>query len=198
MPDGSLDGACFPVAPSPASLTWVRPHAHMSACTASELMMIGSSYDPAVSSECAGCFFSLTTDTSYGAEVDYPEITFTGYGFANVAGCLAVVEPCNTACAMLQQQEDFCATKSCLPNCIPDSGGPAYTNFIDCQQTATTGCPCAAITQAAEECFTEILSRDSPGAACVGVRTPGQTMEEAYLAELQAVTTVLCGMVDGG
>jgi hypothetical protein len=161
-------------------------------------MMIGSSADPEVSSVCASCFFSLTTDSRYGAEVDYPEITFTGYGFANVAGCLAAVEPCNTACAILQQQEDFCATKSCLPNCIPDSGGPGYTKFVDCQETAMGGCPCAAITLAAEECFTAIVNRDSPGAACLGVRTPGQTMEEAYLAQLQAVTTVLCGMVDGG
>ncbi len=199
-PDGSLDGACFPVAPTPSALDWVPPHPHLSACTASELTMIGTSAVAVatVSSACASCFLSLASDPTYGAEVDYPEIKFTNYGFANVAGCIATAEPCNTPCAILQEQEDLCATKSCLTNCAPDSGGTSYENFLDCENSAVAGCPCAAIAEAAEECITEIVNRGSAGAACLGLRAPGQTMEQSYLAELQGVATVLCGMVDGG
>jgi len=197
IPDGSLDGACYAQPVHPAGLAWVPPHPHESACTTTELTALGTIPNPTLSTLCKSCLFSLTSASQYAAEVDFPQVTFTGYGFANVPGCIATLEPCNQPCAALLEQADLCSSEACLPSCNPRSD-PTYSAFAVCVSGAENGCPCGAIASAANACFQAILQRNSPAAACIGVQVQGETQEQAYLAELEGVATALCAMVDGG
>jgi hypothetical protein len=195
------DASCYPQPVAPSQLAWVPPHAPESACTATELASIGSTSDPSLSSRCASCFFSTTNENEYAAEVDFPQVTFVGYGFANVAGCIATLEPCNQPCASLVLGSTLCPSEACLPSCHPTSP-QTYTEMLPCLSSAQNGCPCGAITTAANECVNEILARNSPAAACFPPQVAGQTQQEAYYALLEVITRVLCGVgagsVDGG
>jgi hypothetical protein len=66
--------------------------------------------------------------------------------------------------------------------------------MIPCVASAETGCPCGLITQAGSDCLNEIIDRNSPAAACLGKRVAGETSQEAYYAQLEAVATALCGV----
>jgi hypothetical protein len=197
VPDGSLDGACYPQAVPASALKWVPPHPHQSACSASDLAKIGSESAPVLSDSCVTCLDSTIYSTEYGAEVAFPQVTFPGYAFSNVAGCIATLEPCNQPCAQLLEQTNLCVNEACLPSCKPVDN-TTYDNMIACLSVAEQGCPCSAIAEAANECFQEIIDRNSPAAACVGMMVFNETHEQAFLLQAQAVATVLCGAVDGG
>jgi len=193
------DASCYPQPVPPAALAWVPPVTPSPQCTEAELDAIGSGSVSTLSEMCAACVETETTFSRYGAQVDFPQVTFVGYGFANVAGCVATLEPCNLPCATLLLQVDLCTSEACLPSCDPTSP-TTYTAMLPCLASAQSGCPCGAIVAAADECFNEIVQRQSPAAACLPATTLGETQEQAYTAELEAVARVLCGVrsADGG
>jgi hypothetical protein len=176
--------------------TWVPPSGlHQGVCSS---MAMDGVY--------TGCLASGATETSCNdAATTYADcyncvITFEGmsatYGplidtnndlvEINVAGCIALLEPCNLTCAEEVQAASECENAACESNC-PISTTASVTAFDTCEDTAASCDPNGCDTFATQAtCADELTGAGHPASICVATYA---TFADYY----DAVVPVFCG-----
>jgi hypothetical protein len=120
---------------------------------------------------CQRCLVTPSTNPTWGPIVDYGATVSV-----NVAGCIELLDPANTACATSVQQADECEHEAC------DTACPALADFDSCVAVADEG-PCATYAQGSA---CQAMEADGgPASACVA----GATFGELFAAAAK----VFCG-----
>ena len=201
VPDAAVTASCAPVeagacAPSGfdgGGIDWIPPRVIPGACT---LAQIDAFYAACVgpnrsNAMCMAFEHGATTSTCYGCIVtDFsqptlgPLIIFNvpNGGFiteVNVAGCMAVLDPCNEACARAVQRQLRCKFATCPSSCFPASGLAA------CADQAQS-CPCADVYAAAKVCADALTAMGGPSSAC-------DAPNIQFLQQLEVAAYALCG-----
>jgi hypothetical protein len=104
--------------------------------------------------------------------------------WVNVAGCIALAEPCNTACAQAINAVAQCWTAACEPYCqqVP------YAELQQCEQTSANACPTCEGFFVDAPCITQLMAAGHPAATLCGLTQPGGS-----LAEFSAIAKTICG-----
>jgi hypothetical protein len=163
---------CGPGSLSGFSPGWVPPTgAHQNACTQTEITQIYTDCVGNNSSEmacdqdqnnlpqCFACIFSPDTAASWGPIIEQQN----GLLRANIFGCIALLEPCNLACAKASETQYECELTACEANC-PVSGQSSETAYETCLQTADS-CGCQPFYDPGQ-CVASITG-SHPAAQCV-------------------------------
>jgi hypothetical protein len=135
-------------------------------------------------SSCYDCIFASTEgDSTYG-----PLITSTDelLVFLNQAGCIDLLEPCNSACSNAYQSAFQCELAACEPNCPMTADS---TTFQTCIEDVTTCNPGGCDTYYTEysNCGALLTGAKHPASVCVGTST--STFEDLF----KAIVPVFCG-----
>jgi hypothetical protein len=186
-------GACAPSGFDGGGIDWIPPRVIPGACT---IAQIDAFYDACVgpnrtNSTCTAYEHGAATSICYSCIVtDFtqpmlgPLIIFDvpNGGFItelNIAGCIAVLDPCNEACARAVQRQLRCTFETCPSTCFPASGLAA------CADQAKM-CPCADVYAAAKSCADILTAMGGPSTPCdpAGIQ---------FLQQLEVVGNALCG-----
>ncbi len=191
--DGST---CWPHDTTNFTHTWVQPlGAHLGVCTAAQIsdyfdacQSAGSTMQScnvwtqnSANAGCYRCLFTQSDATAYGAIVDYPNVNLDQI---NVAGCIALAEPCNQPCgaAMLAQLQ--CENAACTSPFCAD-----FQSYQTCSTEADSCTDCQNYVDIASTCQSELMaaaSRHPAVAACA----LDATNFEGYF---KAVAGFMCG-----
>jgi hypothetical protein len=137
----------------------------------------------------ASCYTCMVTDetaTSYGPLIASKN---GGLVFINQAGCIDLLEPCNSACAGAFQGATQCELAGCEGNCPSPLTSTTGTDFQDCVDTLI-GCNpggCDQFYGNYTTCGALLNGTDHPASVCVG--TSSSTFEDLY----NAIVPVFCG-----
>jgi hypothetical protein len=104
---------------------------------------------------CLECIFTPQDAPAYGPFVDYGVAGAT----LNTGGCIALLEPCNEACA-----NDYAARNDCLKRAC--AGCTLGDNFHDCW-AAAEACDCRSYAEK-KECADLLVGPSHPAAICRG------------------------------
>ncbi len=124
---------------------------------------------------CVECLFTPETQQKLG-----PLYTFDYTEDINYAGCLALLDPNELACAKAVQAAQQCGEAACLSSC-PVLDIPSYYEFEKCVQLSQTSCGCQSWQQKAV-CSNSLTG---PGAKCFS----GNNWHQSYTI----VGTLFCG-----
>jgi hypothetical protein len=127
---------------------------------------------------CAQCLTSQFTDATWGPLVVTPGLIST-----NNAGCLAILDPSQMACAQAIEAEMECVYAACDPVCGNTSSDPGFDGWVTCSAAANE-CGCQSWF-AASNCGQALASASSPAAPCF----IEQTFEDGYYT----MATLFCG-----
>jgi len=198
-----MDGStCFPGDVTRLSPQWVPPLTgtpHANACTTAQIAdFYASCLGPgdtlsacnAFQSADATCFHCLATESTapeYG-----PLIYYNGafpVDVLNVAGCIALAEPCNLPCAKAALAYQTCALAACNPGGGPCNGA-TNTAILSCVAQAETACGCLGYT-IPDDCYKSLIA-DPAAHPAVGLchLTAAPTFDEASYS---AIATIMCG-----
>jgi hypothetical protein len=133
---------------------------------------------------CTSCINSKSTDPSWGPLIAFGQvITF------NLGGCLELVAPSETTCALAQEVSAECPHAACDTVCPVPPGDPsAFTQWQDCTKTAGAGA-CAKYQTVANCIKTDPLA---VGTLC---NPPSTATTDSLFLE---IVPVFCGGADGG
>jgi hypothetical protein len=134
--------------------------------------------DPA-NAGCTECLESEAGEAQLGAYIFYP----SGYAQVNVAGCVALKEPCNLACAKALQAESSCALDACHGGDLDCS----VAGVRACAKSTLQGadCGCGPFSEAAS-CY-DSLSAETRTACPLG-RNDGSLVQD-----FKQIALTLCG-----
>jgi hypothetical protein len=183
-------GTCAPSAILPTQLQWIPPNAPQSACTSAEIANISTG--GTISQACSECLYSYVGMSSYGPIIQFPQVVFDVWTQTNFGGCIALVDPCNLACAKALFAATLCTTTSCLPKC-PGDTEESYDELSTCASSEALDCPCTELAASAESCIKALFAENSPATKCLPELGTTASEEEQAAAQLVAVTTELCG-----
>jgi len=190
----SPSGTCYPHDVTTFTPAWVPPLGpHAGKCTAqqigdfyTECLGTGASGSAcatwttaSANTACDACLETQHTASAFGALVEY-----SGIVYANLPGCVAIVEPCNQACAQAVQALTLCD----LGACNPATYCPSQSAYDTCRTAAESGtCACDAFAASAN-CMASIAAAGHPAyATCFGSQTSD------FQTTFTAVATVICG-----
>jgi hypothetical protein len=201
-PDGTT---CFPSDVSTFAPTWVPPPMgtpHAAVCTT---MAVAASYMACygtgststgcsawvtANATCATCLFSDAGASQYGAAIIEGASSANGYTYPNLAGCIALAEPCNKGCAEAVLADDLCGFAACSIM----SGGPcatsSETDVAAClaSSDSTPDCSCGGYIDY-QMCLGALLA-DPPAHPAVGLCALAQTdFETSY----ETIADFMCG-----
>jgi hypothetical protein len=186
------------VCPSPADVstfqpTWIPPTgSHQNACTAQLLddFYTGclstngpqscSDFGPggdAAHQACGKCLQSQFTDSQWGPLVYARDDVET-----NTAGCIALLDPSQTACAKAIESVAECEHAACDAICGAGGSG-GFDQYVQCTAASNT-CGCKSYFDASQ-CQKAIAAGGGPATPCL----VGQTFEDFYYA----TAAVFCG-----
>jgi len=164
-------GSCVPATLPGYTDIWRAPHVVPSACTEDQISqfiqvcLVGADggaqectnfVQGASTEQCARCMLSDSTDTTFG-----PVILFSTYTLLNLGGCVALVDPCQEACAEVVQADEMCPATACTSNCGPTATG---AEIQECS-IAARQCSCRREATRTAMCST-LLSSIDPTAQC--------------------------------
>jgi hypothetical protein len=134
----------------------------------------------AANTACDACLETQHTASGFGALVEAGGIVY-----ANIPGCVALVEPCNQPCAQAVQALVQCD----LGACDPVSACTSQTAYDACRTAAENGtCACGSFVAPAN-CLGAVATAGHPAfAACLGSQTSGD-----FQTVFAAVATTICG-----
>jgi hypothetical protein len=190
----STTGSCYPHSVTSLSPTWVPPlGSHTGACTAKQISAYfdaclgpnasnatcGTFTNAPSNAACVSCIDTPDTATSFGALIDNGVVVYV-----NLGGCVALVEPCNLACAQAFQAVAQCTTTACAPNLYCTNAN----SYSACEQAAQGGsCACDGFV-AAGACMNSIAAAGHPAyTTCFG------SQPSDFQATYTAVATFICG-----
>ena len=123
---------------------------------------------------CYSCVITNETDPAWGPIVQTPN----GIDEVNIGGCIALLEPCNVACATAVETAFQCEVDACDNNCAFDS-----VNAYDTCSIKADGCGCQLYADPAQ--CTANLTAPHPSAECVN-----QTSFQGYY---NVMAPLFCG-----
>lgn len=195
-------GNCFPHDESAFSPSWIAPvGAKQGACSSQQVSAyyndcLGTSASQSLctawqgaNASCYNCLFTDSTAPSYGALVGYGALVNV-----NLAGCVALSEPCNLSCAKTMQADVQCYNRACDPsqngNVCPVTNQTSFNTYNTCVSSATSCSACQGFAQSDNSCEMQI---DVPGhnayADCFG----GKAIANAQFQDLyNAVAAFMC------
>lgn len=152
-------GACAPQPIPGYTPTWVPPEPPSVACTTQAVdALIDACFGPNQSGAactailqsssasvqaCNSCMITQSTASAWGPLVLH---VTAGYYSLNTGGCLALLAPCQSACALAYETSMTCFLAACESTCPATGGG-----FAGCA-VAASSCECAAESQATVAC----------------------------------------------
>jgi hypothetical protein len=168
-------GTCGPSPIDAAALAWLPPRPRQAACTDAQITTYVTACIDGTPQACsaflggagnAGCGACITdqTTTAAPASVSFPLQPPSLISGPNFGGCIALLEPCNLACAESVFLWTQCEALSCTPTC---SGAGTSSGEITGCITAAGACPCYQYVVAGQACFAEILARRSAAVSCI-------------------------------
>jgi hypothetical protein len=189
---GLTSGACLPAPVDTSKLSWVPPRPRMAACTSAELdAYVAACYGGTVAqcdafrnapgnATCAVCL-TVSNPTAAAASVSFP-IGESFLGTPNYGGCIALVDPCNEACAQDVFKWTQCQAVSCYDSCSADrDAGP--TERAMCTDSAQY-CPCYGYASAGGACFQALARAGMPAARCIPSATASLEQNARTVAEV--------------
>jgi hypothetical protein len=191
-----VNGTCGMGSLSGFTPTWIPPSGyHQGKCTLAEIQTVfddcwGTNADPiaCANDQGSGCYACLVTE-ELGSSAYGPLIATQNDALVNinVAGCLALLEPCNQACATAIADDFACDNAACEANC-PVNSQTSYNRYVACEATAD-GCKTGCDTYATEatQCTSQILGAQHPGSICMSAN------HQAFTDYYAAVAPVFCG-----
>ena len=184
--------ACTPANVAGFTPIWRQPTgAHQGACTSTQLTDYFAQCQASAATTttcsnwrssnaaCDACLETRESAPQYGPIV----ILDNGTVQINVPGCVALLEPCNVACATAYQAAFMCEAAACEPGCPATSSASWFMSYQACATTAD-GCGCEKYT-AASACVSSLVGPLHPASACLS----GNNFQE-YYAE---VAPLFCG-----
>jgi hypothetical protein len=198
-----MDGStCYPGDVTRFSPEWVSPLTgtpHANACTSAQIAdFYASCLGPgdtlsacdAFQSADATCFRCLATESTapeYG-----PLIYYNGafpLGVLNVAGCIALAEPCNLPCAEATLAYVTCDLGACNPGSGPCNGA-TNSAVLSCVAQAETACGCLGYV-IPDNCYMSLIADPAahPAVSLCNLSAAG-TLDEANYT---AISTFMCG-----
>jgi hypothetical protein len=196
--DDSSASAC----PTPVDETNFTPPAYkhaktaLGACSASDI----SGFDTACLSStatsttcqtyqtahatCASCLTSKSTDSTWG-----PLVVWNGVQSLNVAGCIELTNPSDTACPQVLESSDECTHAACDSVC-PITDQTTFTAWQTCAQTADAQA-CGKYATPANNCYG---GDDAAATNVCNLSNYNNSFEAAFVA----VAQVFCGGGDAG
>jgi hypothetical protein len=195
---GTTDSAtCFPHDTTSFTPTWVEPvGAHTGLCTAAQISDFYAACEDTTTSTTAGCdafktnaanaacFGCLYTDSTahrYGAIINYSAV---GLDHINVAGCIALVEPCNQRCAaalLAQLQCENAACTSCDTTVSLDDYNACSDEADQCSSCSGYATP--------PQCEAMLLGAQSAHPAVATCNINAANFHDFYMS----VATLMCG-----
>jgi hypothetical protein len=186
-----VTSSCGPGSPAGFTPTYRAPTGeHQALCTSAMLTQIYTDcLDPnlsdplACSSDetsfpaCYACLVSQETDTRWGPLIQQA----SGIVEINISGCIALLEPCNVACAQAYQYSYQCEVVACDSNCAADSQIDV-TPYDNCTVTADD-CSCQVYFDPGQ-CELNIAG-SHPAASC--------TTQTSFQAYYNLVAPLFCG-----
>jgi hypothetical protein len=128
---------------------------------------------------CFACIFTDESSSSWG-----PLVTVSNHNGdiaqVNIAGCVALLEPCNVPCAQAYEYAFQCETQACGNNCVNSS----QTRYEDCTTTADN-CGCQSYFDPAQ-CVANISGSTHPAATC--------TTQSSFEGYFDVIVPLFCGM----
>jgi hypothetical protein len=158
------------------SPTWIPPSGyHQGLCTTTQIddiytgcLASGATDTTCSAAEsaapgCYDCIFTMEGTSPYGPIIE----TNNGVLEVNQAGCIALLEPCNTTCAEEVNAAAECESAACESNC-PVTDNTSLDNFENCEATAASCDPNGCDTFATEStCENELTGASHPASICV-------------------------------
>jgi hypothetical protein len=181
-----VTGSCGPGSLAGFAPTWRPPTgAHQALCTGAMISQIYNDcfvmVDPTACiddesnfASCFNCLFTDETAPSWGPLVDQA----SGISEINISGCIALLEPCNLACAQAYQYSYQCEVAACDSNCASSS----INQYDNCTVTADD-CSCQTYFDPAQ-CEANITG-SHPAASC--------TTQTTFQAYYNVVAPLFCG-----
>jgi hypothetical protein len=181
---------CWPHDETAFSPAWVPPvGAHLGRCTTTQVSdfytaCLDTASTPttcnawaqnAANTTCFGCLYTDRTATSYGALIGYSQATYL-----NVAGCVALVEPCNQPCAQTLSDLNACEDGACGSTFCADT-----TSYNACAMQADSCTSCSGYANSTN-CFSLITGAQHPAEAACALNAT--TFQALY----SAVATFMC------
>ncbi len=185
-------GGCYPHDMSSWSPSWHPPFgARQGACTDQQ---IADYYDA-----CRGPTWTQAACTAFGQNLQNATcltcmetpVYAAHYGvvvlemqtnWVNVAGCIALVEPCNTACAQAIDAVAQCWTAACEPYCQQATNA----ELQQCEQSSVNSCATCEGFFVDAPCITQLMAADHPASTLCGLTQSGG-------AEFSAIAKTICG-----
>jgi hypothetical protein len=131
---------------------------------------------------CSNCVLTAATASKWG-----PLVLVNDSFLINIGECIALVEPCNAACAAAYVDLNECQIAACTtgPGC-DDAGAPA---ILACTNEAVTCTSCSGFAGAAAACESAMKAdpADHPAATACGITATTSS------ATIQAIATAMCG-----
>jgi hypothetical protein len=200
------DGTCYPADETMFTPTWVSPPSGTPNAKLCTTKQISDSYTSCYgtgstssgcqdwmegNAKCSDCLFSDLGASHYGAAiVETGAGGMNGYTYPNVAGCVALAEPCNLPCAKAILDDYLCAFSACD---IADGGLCASASEADLTtclsaSDSTTGCSCYGYSS--YDTCTGALLADPANHPAAGLCSLGNTnFQPSYMA----IATFICG-----
>ena len=188
-------GTCSPQPVPSGSITWHPPQQQLGACTPAQVTaLLDGCLGPAstmascstfASSDgglaCENCMITQLASGTYGTLFQDGDVLFL-----NIGGCIALVDPCNQACAQAEEAAELCNVASCTAVCLPANPTTADLNaFNGCTQASDT-CSCNGYNNARTECADALGSSSSAG---------GCFATTDFFASVQRLSSLFCGTV---
>lgn len=184
---------CYPHDLTAWSPTWSPPLDKQGACTAQQISDYyaacrGPNQTPATcrafaqildNVACLACMETPVTAAHYGVV-----ITDMQANPLNLAGCIALAEPCNTPCAEALNGVLQCSVAACQASCQADPP----SELQQCQQDSEQSCTTCQGFFTSAACIAQLTGAAHPAAALCGFSYAAGSLEE-----FTAVATMICG-----
>jgi hypothetical protein len=133
---------------------------------------------------CAACLDSNSTDPTWG-----PLVNWSGVVDINIGGCLQLLAPSETACALALQTADVCPHVACDAVCpVTETDADSFTEWKVCAAAASADA-CASFI-ADSNC----VATDDAAAGTPCNESPSATFDTLFLQ----IAPLFCGGADGG
>jgi hypothetical protein len=190
--DGST---CWPHDTTSFAATWVQPLGpHLGACTATQIsdyftacQAMGSTTQTCqawtqipANATCFGCLETPSTSSAYGAIIVYPNVNLDE---VNIAGCIALAEPCNQPCAAAMLAQLQCENAACTSPFCGD-----FASYQSCSTAADTCADCTGFV-ASSDCQSQFVGTASQHPA---VQVCNLTAND-FQGFFTAVAAYICG-----
>jgi hypothetical protein len=185
---------CYPRAETSFAATWVPPQPRSSVCTDDQIQTFysaclgstesdsacGSFTGNSVNTACLGCLKTASTASAYGVLIQFPGNVVE----LNVAGCVALAEPCNLPCAKTWLASIECREAACTSADCPDQG-----DQITCAKTAA-GCSACQAYASAAGCVDALTGAAHPAGALCAI----SSSDTITAGDYTSVATFMCAM----